>query len=174
MKFKYKAQYSLIICLLSTLMTGCVQPNVDISEVLNHNRCQKLRKGIKQVPLKDLARIRGVDFLGSTRPDDFQTVTAQEEVIASPLLFAISNGSQPTPGYAFKLRQVQANKQDIEIHYSWITPAPDAVMAQVTTHPCSVIQITTDSTQTRSEVASVSAWLDGTLLGRTDIAYPAR
>jgi len=171
---------TLIVMTCLMVGAGCSKPIVDVSEIMNHHRCQKLTKGIKQVQLTDLANIRGVEFLVSPSTSSPQSRTPKQNsqdptrnnTERNPLLFAVSNGSQPTPGYALELRDATAVKQEIELHFDWITPAPEAIMAQITTAPCIVVKISADTTNDHEntlEVRSVSAWLGRKLLGRVNV-----
>ena len=147
-----------LLCTAVTLGSGCSAPAVEVNEVLNHGVCKTLSKGISRVEFDELARIRGSQLLGTTAPGE----TPQGDDI---MLVAVSNGSAPTPGYGFELHAVGGSVEEVRLEYRWLTPAPDAVMAQVITSPCSVVQI--DSAQTPQ---AVSAWLDGSLLGKLDLS----
>ncbi|MEE8243469.1 MAG: protease complex subunit PrcB family protein, partial [Pseudomonadales bacterium] len=45
------------------------------------------------------------------------------------------------PGYAFRLTSVQTIGTSAVIEVEWLEPSPDAVLAQVMTHPCLVVGI---------------------------------
>ncbi len=136
----------------AALSTSCSSQSVEVAEILNHSLCQSLRKGLNVVHFEDLAKIRGVEML--TPPEMPQNV----------LLLAVSNGSQPTPGYRFELVEASARQQQLHLNYRWIKPSEDAVMSHMVTSPCSVIQI-----NTQAELAAVEAYLDSETLGRVEL-----
>ena len=145
-------------------MSGC-QAGTPIRavELFSHANCNGVTKGIQQIQFADLAGIRNVQMLTSPRsgrahepsPD-----TQAEDV----LLFVISNGNQPTPGYGFDLEKTDATSNEVELRYRWRTPAADASLAQVMTSPCTVVQL-----DAHPDLTAVSAWLDDTLLGRVTL-----
>ena len=160
-----------------TWLTGCSQPSVGVSEVLNHQRCNGLVRGIREIQMHDLAKVRGVQMLQAPTTSAKSAAPAHEQsnqdAGATPIsLFAVSNGSQPTPGYGFELLNATAAKEDVQLHYAWRTPAADAVLAQVITSPCSVVQLTSEPGTDRPmpKISTVSAWLDDELLGRIAIS----
>ncbi len=143
------------------LAAGCQSTTpIAVVELFSHGQCQGLSKGIRQIEFADLAGIRNAQMLTSSQDKAVETTAAP-----SVLLFAISNGNQPTPGYGFDLTVAKATNTEVELRYRWQTPAPGAVLAQVMTSPCSVIQV-----EAHPQLTSVSAWLDDTLLGKIDIA----
>ena len=150
---------SLFACLS---LIGCGAEPVNITEVLNHSQCNHLRTGLSQIEFADLARIRGTRLLTSpgAAPEPATGVGAELGV----LLFAVSKGSQPTPGYRFELMGVQAQGTEVELRYAWLVPLEEAVLAQVVTSPCSVVQL-----PDQPQVSAVSAWLDGQELGRIEL-----
>lgn len=142
------------------LAAGCQSTTpIAVVELFSHGQCQGLSKGIRQIEFADLARIRNVQMLTSSQDKAVETTAAPEV-----LLFAISNGNQPTTGYGLELTVAKATNAEVELRYRWRTPAPDAVLAQVMTSPCSVIQL-----EAHPQLTAVSAWLDDTLLGKIDI-----
>jgi len=143
----------LLTGLVVFLCSACSAPAVEVTEVLNYGMCKTLKKGIQQVDFADLARIRGSRLLGG------ETTTVTAGIDQPMLLVAVSNGSQPTPGYGFELVVAGGSATAVRLDYRWLTPAPDAVLAQVVTSPCSVVQLSTPKAP-----GSVSAWLDGTQL----------
>lgn len=151
---------SLITALGLMLAAGCSAPAVEVNEVFNHSLCKTLRKGINLVEFGDLATIRSSQLLSSSDPDNASAAAPLGDII----LVAVSNGSQPTPGYGFELNTVSGDIAEVRLNYRWLTPAADAVMVQMVTSPCSVVQI-----QSTTPPAAVSAWLDGKLLGRLSL-----
>ena len=148
---------------LAALSACQQQAPVEVSEVLNHSTCQKLRTGLTIVEETRLATIRGTRMLNAPAP-----ARAAEQADPDDVLIAVSNGSQPTPGYAFKLETASAEDNEIVLNYQWITPAADAVLAQVVTSPCSVVRIVH-----AGRARAVSARLDGREIGRVNLPQQA-
>jgi len=142
----------LSICLAAS---ACAGSPVEVSEIMNHGLCNTLTAGVARIAYADLARVRGARLLtpSQTIPDE---ATAED-----PTLVAVFNGEQPTPGYGFELVSATAHGTELVLDYHWLSPAPGAVMAQVITSPCSVVQIA------RAEkVSAVTVKLDGAEFGR--------
>jgi hypothetical protein len=150
-----------MICGAVLLGSSCSTPAVEVTEVLNHGVCKTLDKGISRVQFGDLAKIRGSQLL---TPGEPAAVDAELEV-SDVLLVAVSNGSQPTPGYGFELQSVGGNIEEVRLEYRWLKPAPEAVMAQMITSPCSVVRL-----HSEQPPQAVSAWLDGNPLGTLDLS----
>ena len=148
------------LLLIPLIAAGCQSsPPVEVSEILNHGVCQTLRKGLTVVEYDRLADIRGARLLNTPpKPADPPGGT----------LLAVSNGSQPTPGYAFELREARADGSTLVLEYNWIVPPPDAVLAQMVTSPCSVVSIVN-----AGNARSVAALLDGAELGRVELEASA-
>jgi len=150
---------TVVMLLVLLLSTGCSAPAVEVTEILNHGLCKTLRQGVSRVAFADLAGIRGTQLLSTT-----EDVPEQSSPFSDVTLVAVSNGSQPTPGYAFELESVSGDVSEVRLDYRWRTPPADAVMAQMVTSPCSVVQI-----QSATPPAAVSAWLDGRPLGKLSL-----
>ncbi len=153
------------VVLLAWVMAGCAScsaPAINVTEVLNHSLCNSLPDGISRVEFADLAKIRGTTLLDAAGESGAESVA---EPLGGVVLVAVSKGSQPTPGYGFELQSVDGSNAEVRLQYRWLTPAPDAVMAQMLTSPCSVVQIHSDQLP-----ATVSAWLDGVLLDKLVLA----
>jgi protease stability complex PrcB-like protein len=153
-----------MLVILTWILSGC-QASTPITavEIFSHANCNGVSKGIQQIQFADLAAIRNVQMLSSPEQqsaDQADTDPQLEDV----LLFVISNGNQPTPGYGFDLTATEATSDEITLRYRWRTPAADAVLAQVMTSPCTVIQF-----DAHPDLTAVSAWLDDTLLGRVEL-----
>ena len=151
----------LILVSLTWLLSGC-QTGTPITavELFSHANCNGVTKGIQQIQFADLAAIRNVQMLNSPTSGGADQ-PANDTQTKDVLLFVISNGNQPTPGYGFDLTKTDATSSEVELHYRWLIPPADAVLAQVMTSPCTVIQL-----DAHPDLAAVSAWLDDTLLGR--------
>ncbi len=143
-----------------TALSACSQQQINVTEVLNHGQCKSLRSGVSQVAFADLATIRGVTMLSDPNQTEVQSADAAPEL----LLIAVSNGSQPTPGYRFELIDASAQNRDIHLNYHWHTPPADAVLAQMITSPCSVVQL-----DTTAQLGTIYAFLDGEPLGSLDL-----
>ncbi|MCR9259510.1 MAG: protease complex subunit PrcB family protein [Pseudomonadaceae bacterium] len=152
---------------LCWILSGC-QAGTPITavELFSHANCQGVSKGIQQIQFADLATIRNVQLLSSpaTRAEDQSDTQSQLDDV---LLFVVSNGNQPTPGYGLDLTATETTNDEITFRYRWRTPAADAVLAQVMTSPCTVIQL-----DAHPDLTAVNAWLDGTLLGRVELKQP--
>ncbi len=148
----------LFMALLPVIAAGCQGgPPVEVSEILNHAMCKTLRKGLTVVEYDQLADIRGARMLNAPASEP----TPES---ATGTLLAVSNGSQPTPGYAFELREARADGANLVLDYAWREPPADAVLAQVVTSPCSVVRVV-NATNARS----VAALLDGAEIGRVEL-----
>ncbi len=106
-------------------------PEVSLVEVLNHDHCEIERAGAKLVGIEEVARIRGGRLLAA--PDEPDPTSGEL------LLIAVSRGQQPTPGYGLKLLEGSMKGDVVTVRLAWTEPPPDAVLAQVITHPCIVI-----------------------------------
>lgn len=149
--------------LLTMVLGGCAgREPLAVTEVLNLGSCQVMRPGVNRVDWRRLAEIRGSRLLGME--------SAPEAPSSELALVAISRGTQPTPGYAFALNRAWIDRPSQNgtavgvLELDWITPAPDAVLAQVVTHPCIVVGVDAGA------VAGLRAVLsDGTEIGALDL-----
>ncbi len=154
----------LLLAIVPLIAAGCQSsPPVEVSEILNHGLCKTLRKGLTVVDYDRLADIRGARMLNARQADPEPGSES-----ATGTLLAVSNGSQPTPGYAFELREARADGTHLVLDYTWREPPPDAVLAQVVTSPCSVVRIFN-----AGSARSVAALLDGAEIGRVDLQNSA-
>jgi len=149
--------------LLTMLLGGCAgREPLAVTEVINLGSCQVMRPGVNRVDWRRLAEIRGSRLLGME--------SAPEPPSSELALVAISRGTQPTPGYAFALnrawidRPAQNGRAVGVLELDWITPAPDAMLAQVVTHPCIVVGVDADAVDALRAVLR-----DGTELGALDL-----
>jgi hypothetical protein len=118
--------------LLAGALCGCSgHHEASLVEVLNHDQCRISEAGVQVVGMEELARIRGGRLLSA--PDE------PEATPADLLLVAVSRGQQPTPGYGFELLEGTMKGEVVTVRLAWNQPPPDAVLAQVITHPCIVI-----------------------------------
>ena len=144
---------------LIAVSTGCATGEpLGAAEVLNHRSCKGIAAGITTVSYDDVASLRGSRLIGAT---DEPT---QSEAPADLLLVAISKGDQPTPGYEFALQDAHLDGATAVISLEWKTPAPNAVLPQVITHPCIVVGL---ARERLSSVRVVDA--DGQLIGQLDL-----
>ncbi|MGI9325994.1 MAG: protease complex subunit PrcB family protein [Pseudomonadales bacterium] len=136
---------------LALCLAGCSGARPVQTEVmLAHQNCQTLEAGITPVTLDRVAKIRGsrlisLDPAGQVQQDQEQSQPQQPSGVA---LFAISKGSMPTPGYGMTLAGAELAKQTLTVQVNWQTPAADAMLAQVITHPCLVIAVPVTDAQT--------------------------
>lgn len=123
---------SLLAAALAAALSACGERHdVSLVEVLNHDQCRMPRAGVEVVGIDDVARIRGGRLL--TAPEESNTTPADL------LLIAVSKGQQPTPGYGFELLEGTMKGDEVTVRLAWTEPPPDAVLAQVITHPCIVL-----------------------------------
>lgn len=157
----------LILVSLAWILSGC-QASTPITavELFSHANCNGVSKGIQQIQFADLAAIRNVQMLTSPAPQSADQATADPQ-LEDVLLFVISNGNQPTPGYGFDLTATEATSSEITLRYRWRTPPADAVLAQVITSPCTVIQL-----DAHPDLTTINAWLDDSLLGKVELSQP--
>ena len=152
---------STLICVLSGCQAGTP---ITAVELFSHANCQGVTKGIQQIQFADLANIRNVQMLTSPTSSEAHKDTPDTQ-LEDVLLFVISNGNQPTPGYGLDFADTQTTANEVALRYRWRTPAADAILAQVMTSPCTVVQL-----DAHPDLTAVSAWLDDTLLGRVTLA----
>ena len=117
-------------------VSACSGSSVVVTEILNHHTCRLQGASIEQIDHATLPKLRGARLLlepGQTEPDLQGDPTR--------VLIAVSRGSQPTPGYALTLTSASQTDHVIRLQYDWSTPDPDKILAQVMTHPCSVVEL---------------------------------
>ena len=154
-------------------LLGCNGPQVNITEVLNHGQCRKLDDGLQLISMQALPGIRGARLLELEAPADAGTESSSQP--PSPTdgditLVAISKGTQPTAGYLFELMSAEADGLVVKLTYTWRTPEPGSMVAQVMTSPCSVVQLETSSKDVeQNRIEAVTAWVDGDLFGRIEL-----
>jgi len=136
-------------------LNACGPDAISATEVMNHSLCSNLTDGVQRITYAELARVRGARLL--TPP----SMTPSEEPEPEVLLVAVFNGEQPTPGYGFELQDASAQGSRVVLTYHWRSPSPNAVMAQMITSPCSVVQIAG-----ADGVDSVSVVVDGVEFAR--------
>ena len=146
--------------LVTTVLLGACASNgtLTATEVLNHQNCQAAEIGLRKVSFADVAKLRGSTLLSMSAPD--AAADPDEDV----LLFVLAKGHQPTPGYRFELKGARQAGQVVTIEFSWHTPAPDSVQAQVITFPCLVVGMERGDYNTVRAVDS-----NGALLGELRI-----
>jgi hypothetical protein len=148
-------------------LLGCSGPQVNITEVLNHGQCRKLDEGLQQISMAALPGIRGARLLQLETPPDPAAAPPRETDIT---LVAISKGTQPTAGYHFELLSAEADGLVVKLSYAWRTPEPGAMVAQVRTTPCSVVQLEVlDKPASQNKMEAVTAWVDGKAFGRIEL-----
>jgi hypothetical protein len=123
--------------LFTLLLVGCrADPELEARLVLSHDQCHGVQAGLTRVTWEDVAAIRGSQLLGMTGND------RGDERGEDLLMVAISRGEQPTAGYAMRLEGARREPNTAVIDVHWIVPPPDAMVAQVITHPCLVVGLT--------------------------------
>ena len=150
------------ICL--SCLIGCDRGlELAATEVLNNTNCKGAEDGLRKVSYADVAQLRGSTLLsmtGSAETAERSAATGKPEL----LLFAISQGRQPTPGYFFTLKDARLKQDVAELQLTWQTPDPESVQAQVITYPCIVIGVEAGAFR---DVRAVDQ--DGNLLGEVRI-----
>src|SRR5258708_7646534 len=121
--------------MLVTASSGCAQAHhVDVMTVLANANCQTAEIGVRAIDYATLAKFRGTHLIG---------MTESEEAAQRPVhLIAIVPGEFPTPGYNVALQGDAALTADrLTIKVKTDRPPPDAILAQMITHPCLVVGI---------------------------------
>ena len=147
-------------CLLTTvIVSGCGQQYVEVEELLNHNACKGLSQGLHSITPGRLPALRGVTLLevsGTAKQ-------AETELQSGGVLIAISNGEQPTLGYAMHPLSATLDGTHLTMDYSWQTPDPTRQHAQTLSSPCSVIRLPPE------QVERLSVTVEGIALGSLEI-----
>ena len=144
-------QWWTLSLVLSTgiLAGGCTQSqNVELIELLSLSDCPRLEQGISLLDYQQVAALRGGQMLFEDN-DDGADPDAPGHA-DSDLLLAIALGPQPTPGYGvYADSPAQLEDGTLHVQIQRTTPPPDAMLAQVITHPCVVLGIVADAEQIR-------------------------
>jgi hypothetical protein len=144
---------------LAAALNGCAQArHVEVMTVLANGNCQTTEIGVRAIDYATLATFRGTRLIG---------MTESEQSTSQPLhLIAIVPGEFPTAGYGVSLREGTALTADVlTIKIKTDRPSPEAVLAQMITHPCLVVGIA-DPAVARVKVLDDSA----AVLGEVDLA----
>jgi len=144
--------------LVAALSGGCAQArHVDVMTVLANANCQTTEIGVRAIDYAALAALRGTRLIGMTESED----SAQQPVH----LIAIVPGEFPTAGYGVSLQEGAALTADLlTIKVKTDRPSPDAMLAQMITHPCLVVGVA-DPAVARVKVLDDSA----AMLGEVDL-----
>ena len=125
-------------------MLACSSTPVNVVEVMHHTQCRNLPTGASTIEFDQLAKIRGGRLL-SRQNNTPSTTTTTTSSNASPQgsgpMYVIYNGPQPTAGYRLTLQQVAQEGRTVNIHVQTQPPPAGALVNQVITHPCLVIQL---------------------------------
>ena len=145
--------------LAAALSGGCAQArHVDVMTVLANGNCQTTEVGVRAIDYATLATFRGTRLIGMSESE----ASAQQPVH----LIAIVPGEFPTAGYGVSLQEGAALTADLlTIKVKTDRPPPDAMLAQMITHPCLVVGIA-DPAVSRVKVLDDSA----VVLGEVDLA----
>lgn len=138
---------------------GCAEAHhVDVMTVLANANCQTSEAGVRVIDYATLATFRGAHLIGMTESED----AARRPVN----LIAIVPGEFPTPGYNIALQGDATLAADrLTLHVKTDKPPPDAILAQMITHPCLVVGIS-DPVVRRVRVEDDSA----AVLGEVDLS----
>ena len=125
--------------LLLASFAGCARSApVEVVTVFSHGNCQRINEGVAFVSVGQLASFRGVELLQLETPPPAEGAPADE----TPLLVAILRGTRPTAGYTLELAGAPSLEAGVlTVTTRLMAPPPDAILAQVLTHPCLVIRI---------------------------------
>jgi hypothetical protein len=146
------------VVILINASGGCAESHrVDVMTVLSNANCQTSEVGVRSIDYAALATFRGTHLIG---------MTESEDAVQRPVhLIAIVPGEFPTPGYSVALQgnaTFAAGRLNIKVKID--RPPPDAMLAQMTTHPCLVVGIADPAVQ-HVRVEDDSA----TLVGEVDL-----
>jgi hypothetical protein len=134
-------RWLIVIPLCLSYLIGCDRGlELAATEVLNNTNCKGAEEGLRKVSYADVARLRGSTLLsmtGSAGTAEPSTAAGKTQL----LLFAVSQGRQPTPGYFFTLKDARLKDGVAELQLNWQTPDAESVQAQVITYPCIVIGV---------------------------------
>ncbi len=147
----------------ATLVVGCAQAqHVDVTTVLANGNCRTNEVGVRTIDYEALAAFQGTRLIG---------MTESEESAHRPLhLVAIVPGEFPTPGYSISLQDgAELTAGVLTLRIKTDRPPPDAMLAQVVTHPCLVVGIA-DPAVGRVKVLDESA----VALGEVDLSASRR
>lgn len=135
--FRPRGAVAACLCLLAGACAG--GHGVEATAVLEYDQCQGLQPGLTRVDYAAVAGLRGGRLL--SMPDTGETAAEPPAASRDALMVAISRGPQPTPGYGLSLEGAIREGDTAIISVHWKTPQPDAVLAQVITHPCLVVAL---------------------------------
>ena len=144
---------------LASALHGCAQArHVEVMTVLANGNCQTTEIGVRTIDYAALAAFRGTRLIAMTQ---------SEESTQQPVhLIAIVPGEFPTAGYGVSLQDGAALTAGLlTIKIKTDRPSPDAMLAQMITHPCLVVGIA-DPEVARVKVLDDSA----AVLGEVDLA----
>lgn len=140
--------YAVALVVLSLASFGCSGNRPVQTEVLlNHQHCQTLKPGVTEVTVAQVPGIRGSRLLQDPTQQSARSAAAAASAPGvTPLssatrVFAVSKGRMPTPGYGFALEHAELAEETLIVTLGWQQPAADAVLAQMTTHPCLVLAL---------------------------------
>lgn len=129
-----------VFCVILPLGACSTAQLVETVTVLNERNCSNTVAGITERTLAELRRVRQSRLLAP--PDDAPIEPADDlPALEQTRIFVFSKGEQPTPGYAFELERSTLEGETLTVAFTWVTPASDAVLAQVLTHPCIAVGI---------------------------------
>jgi hypothetical protein len=133
-----------LLALVTFAMTGCDRgQELAATEVLNNTNCKGAEDGLTKVSYAEVAELRGSTLISMSNSSEATTSgnAAGDNASEDLLLFALSKGRQPTPGYFFSLTDARLKDQRAILELTWHSPGPDSVQAQVITYPCIVVAV---------------------------------
>ena len=119
---------------------GCADAHpIQIMTGLANGNCKTTQPGVRLIDYAGLAELRGTHLIGmSEAPADASATTLH--------LIAIVPPASPTAGYGLTLAESQVALADpLTLRINVVKPNPDAMVAQMITHPCLVVGIESDA-----------------------------
>jgi hypothetical protein len=114
---------------------GCADAHqIQVMTVLANGNCKTTEAGVRLIDYAALAELRGTHLI---------EMTEAPAATMTPLhLIAIVPPESPTAGYSLTLAESRVDLADpLELRVNVAKPPPDAMLAQVITHPCLVVGI---------------------------------
>ena len=147
--------------LLAALCCGGCQPQVvELTEVLNYERCKTVERGARWIEFSELLTIRGASLKQDSE-------AAHATLSPPPLaLLVVSPGDKLSTGFDLKLKQFKAASATLELSFRLTPPTDPAAEEKIVTRPCMVVGINQDAPL---KVVNVS--LDGRALAT--LPFPA-
>ncbi len=138
-----RAPYQLATGALLALIGACTAPSpqstiVEVDTILSSGRCDGQKAGLQWIGQAQLNQLQSRQFLR----DPKQPKPAAANTTPAFKMLSISHGAQPTSGYKLELHRAEVDGAgSLQVYLQWHTPPADAMLAQVMTTPCLVLQL---------------------------------